>query len=561
MCTVNTVCTRLLIFREEADDLGQEGTGRCRSRHSTAFIKAGLKKLNQIPKMPPKKKAANGYKFAEPLPKGTLLKDISKKTWKLGHSIGKGGFGEIYCVQEEGSKENDYPYVVKIEPHSNGPLFVEINFYIRFAKAANVASYKGEKGVKSLGMPIYHGSGSHDYNGEKYRFLVMAKFNTDLLKLFTQNGKIFPVDTTFKIALQMLDVLEYIHKCGYVHADLKAANILLNDVKNAHCYLVDYGLASKFTVAKEFKPNPKKAHDGTMEFLSRDAHQGVQTRRGDVEILSYNILQWLGCVLPWEKNLADPKLVQASKEEHMSTPEKMLTACFKNKFYPKAMKELLVYLQTINFNAEPDYEYIKKIFMTGVKEGSGSMSSGLNFSVVPTKKRGNNTQTKTAKLQEYESSEEEDEAPKPKRRGRAKKEPAVENKFADRLIENQQGTVKRILTPHKKIFEGHNSDNELVSHEKKQVNHVVQKRRVNRLSRSVERLADLIPPEGFTEAMKEIWLKKNGKESTKKATKKKVPVATTSRAKQGFASLKNKAKPRPQFHGEVAQADDGSQSD
>ncbi|XP_066244905.1 serine/threonine-protein kinase VRK1 isoform X3 [Euwallacea similis] len=480
--------------------------------------------------MPPKKKAANGYKFAEPLPKGTLLKDISKKTWRLGHSIGKGGFGEIYCVQEEGSKGNDYPYVVKIEPHSNGPLFVEINFYVRFAKAANVASYKGEKGLKSLGMPIYHGSGSHDYNGEKYRFLVMAKFNTDLLKLYTQNGKIFPVDITFKIALQMLDVLEYIHKCGYVHADLKAANILLNDVKNAHCYLVDYGLASKFTMAKDFKPNPKKAHDGTIEFLSRDAHQGVQTRRGDVEVLSYNILQWLGCVLPWEKNLADPKVVQAVKEEHMSTPEKMLTACFKNKSYPKAMKDLLVYLQTINFNAEPDYEYIKKIFTAGIKEGGGSVSSGLSFSVVATKKRGSNTRTKTAKIQENESSEQEDEAPKPKRRGRAKKEPLVEDK---------------------------------VSHEEKPINHVVQKKKVKRLSHSMECLTDLIPPEGFTEAMKEIWLKKNGKvlESTKKATKKKDPVATTSRAKRGFAPLKNKAKPRPQFHGEVVQNDDWSQSD
>lgn len=64
--------------------------------------------------MPPKKKAANGYKFAEPLPPGTLLESREKKVWRLGPSIGKGGFGEIYSAQEEGKKGKDYPYVVKV---------------------------------------------------------------------------------------------------------------------------------------------------------------------------------------------------------------------------------------------------------------------------------------------------------------------------------------------------------------------------------------------------------------------------------------------------------------
>lgn len=39
-------------------------------------------------------------------------------------------------------------------------------------------------------------------------------------------------------------------------------------------YLIDFGLATKFSTEKEFKPNPKKAHDGTIEYLSRDAHKG-----------------------------------------------------------------------------------------------------------------------------------------------------------------------------------------------------------------------------------------------------------------------------------------------
>lgn len=72
-------------------------------------------------------------------------------------------------------------------------------------------------------------------------------------------------------------MLEYIHQRGYVHADIKGANVLLGATKetqNKQVYLLDFGLATKFTMEKELKPNPKKAHDGTIEFLSRDAHQG-----------------------------------------------------------------------------------------------------------------------------------------------------------------------------------------------------------------------------------------------------------------------------------------------
>lgn len=38
-------------------------------------------------------------------------------------------------------------------------------------------------------------------------------------------------------------------------------------------YLVDFGLANRVT-EKEFKPDPKCAHNGTIEYTSRDAHLG-----------------------------------------------------------------------------------------------------------------------------------------------------------------------------------------------------------------------------------------------------------------------------------------------
>lgn len=92
--------------------------------------------MAKVPKKPAKK-TKNGYKMPEPIPKGTILTDIAKKQWRLGSAIGLGGFGEIYEAQDASKPGTKYPFAVKIEPHENGPLFVEIHFYMKNAKSVD----------------------------------------------------------------------------------------------------------------------------------------------------------------------------------------------------------------------------------------------------------------------------------------------------------------------------------------------------------------------------------------------------------------------------------------
>ena len=52
--------------------------------------------------------------------------------------VGKGSFGEIFLASNDTNKHvtcENSKYVVKIEPHSNGPLFVEIHCLLNTAKA------------------------------------------------------------------------------------------------------------------------------------------------------------------------------------------------------------------------------------------------------------------------------------------------------------------------------------------------------------------------------------------------------------------------------------------
>lgn len=203
--------------------------------------------------------------------------------------------------------------------------------------------------------------------------------------------------------------MEYIHGCTYVHADLKGANILLGQGKSgAHqAYLVDFGLVSHYT-SKDFKPDPKKMHNGTIEYTSRDAHNGVPTMRSDLEILAYNVVHWSGTTLPWEADglLAQPKKVQESKEQFMSNVDVSLKKCFPScpgKLLQKlhlifyhcdvattkcffllstdAIIDYFKYVATLKYNDTPNYEKCRQIFETGLKKLGEKNSGELNFNV------------------------------------------------------------------------------------------------------------------------------------------------------------------------------------
>jgi len=336
-------------------------------------------------KMAEGQKAANGCALAPPVPQGTVLKDRRLRSWTVGKAIGAGGFGAIYlCDYGEQGVRDDAEFVVKIEPHSNGPLFVEMHVFLRLGLEEHMANWQPRQTDKPqgwVGIPRFHGFGSTEIEDTKLRFVVMTRFASDLEKFFKSGFKPLPLATVFNIAVQVVNSVEYMHSKNYTHNDIKAQNLLL-DSGGCDVFLVDFGLACKYKDNFGFHcdggGDERKAHEGTLEYTSRDAHIGAHSRRGDLETLGYNLVHWASGFLPW-KDTEDPEYVQAQKNGFLENVETFLVKCFKPDPYPEVLKEYFEYICELDFKAKPDYKLIRQMFGKALDDLGSAPHTKLQF--------------------------------------------------------------------------------------------------------------------------------------------------------------------------------------
>lgn len=282
-------------------------------------------------------------------------------------------------------------------------------------------------------MPHYISSGSYATTAGKYRFLILPRYGMDLDSIFKMKNKRFSAKTVLTVSIQILDILEYLHGKGYAHCDIKGSNLLLGyqnqnypnlkrpikskkervcelcnrthsnclTCNNRHpnhknedheftykreqsanqVYLLDYGLASRFIYNNEHKifcEDARKAHAGTVQFCSRDAHIGCTGRRSDLENLGLLMVFWLSSKLPWDDCISDPELVKDMKQEALSNLDTFLYNQLGDTT-PHCINEYFKYVSKLSFDDEPDYEYCRKLFCKGLLERGYKNDNFLDF--------------------------------------------------------------------------------------------------------------------------------------------------------------------------------------
>ena len=195
-----------------------------------------------------------------------------------------------------------------------------------------------------------------------YNCLIMDLLGPSLKDIMKKINKPFSLGTTLKISIQILNILEKIHKKGIVLRYIKPANIVMGKgINKDSIYLIDFGLAKRYIKHGEhisYKKN-KKSIKGNIIFISVNALLRNQiSRRDDIESLGYNLVNFMKGKLPWSD--CNRNYIM-EKKENTSLDE----LC---EGLPDEFKEFIKYGKEMEFKQEPDYKYLNGLLMQVAKK-------------------------------------------------------------------------------------------------------------------------------------------------------------------------------------------------
>ena len=198
----------------------------------------------------------------------------------------------------------------------------------------------------------------------KYNILVENLLGKSISDIWLERKQKFNLKDLCMFAFQGLERIEYVHSKNYLHRDIKPGNFLVGNPDTSQIYLIDFGNAKKFKssrTGKHMAYNKICCIFGTLRYLSSNTLKGiVPTRKDDLESFGLVLIHLYIGNLPWinikNKNGYD-EVLQVSEIRKKLTLE---TLC---KGMPSEMYEYMKYVQNLNFEQNPDYNYLRSLFL------------------------------------------------------------------------------------------------------------------------------------------------------------------------------------------------------
>jgi serine/threonine protein kinase len=282
---------------------------------------------------------ANSRAPSQDLYIGKLI--LSKYT--LLSKLGEGSFGKTYSASTTDGKL----YAIKFEKRIKTNQLLEIEGYI--------LNY-----LKGPGIPHYELYSST----QEYNLLIMQLLGKSLEKILSLSPyKSFNIRTVCNLIIQMLSILKHIHDNHIIHRDLKPDNFTMGlDKERNKVFLIDFGLAKKYRSSKTLEQFPFKKGKkltGTARYASINALGGYeQSRRDDLESISYVMMYLLKGSLPWQglpMKKVDERYVKIYEKK------KAVTAWELCRGFPKQFEEFVSYTRKLGYKQNPNYDYLQQL--------------------------------------------------------------------------------------------------------------------------------------------------------------------------------------------------------
>lgn len=260
--------------------------------------------------------------------------------------IGSGSFGNVFEVVDQKGILKAIKIPIRTDDRDgNSSLLREIEVY-------KVLSNK-EKGVANMKVER-----DKDRGG---KIIVMDLLGCSLETLL-QRKKTMSINEIAWRAIQMLDVIRYIHSFGYIHRDIKPDNFVVGNDNMDELYCIDFGLAKKYVdnSGNHIPFSKSRRFVGTARYASLAAHEGLElSRRDDLESIGYILVYLFKGRLPWQGIRHKDKRKRYKLIEEMKKKETAESLC---KDMPREFLIYLKYVKTLDFDEKPHYTSLKNMF-------------------------------------------------------------------------------------------------------------------------------------------------------------------------------------------------------
>ena len=289
-----------------------------------------------------------------------LTNKIIFKKYKILKIIGRGSFGSVYKGKNIITNE---PVAIKVEEVSPSSNVLENEAYILFY-------------LKNYGIPELKSFGIY----KRYKMLVQTLLGDNMENIFSNDIKHKTIKDICMIAIQLIDRLEFIHSKYIIHRDLKPENIMIDLKTKSIVYLIDFGMAKKYRsgkTKKHIKFSIPYRLTGTARYCSVNALRGTeQSRRDDLESAGYVLIYLAQSkFLPWMGlNIID-KLERYRAIYQIKKRIKPEELC---KALPSEFCDYITYVKKLNFEQDPDYNYLRGLFINILK--TNHCQNDLKFS-------------------------------------------------------------------------------------------------------------------------------------------------------------------------------------
>ena len=202
-----------------------------------------------------------------------------------------------------------------------------------------------------------------------YNIMIMELLGKSLEGLLKQSPeKKLSLKTCCMLGIEMIKIVKRIHDKHYIHRDIKPDNFAIGYSNPDQLYILDFGLAKKYRSSKTLEQKPmqkNKKLTGTARYASINALRGYdQSRRDDLESIGYVLAYLLRGNVPWQGITAKTKEEKYAKilyKKQSVTQEELFSG------YPIDLVNYLKYCKNLEYEQEPDYDYLTSLFVNVIK--------------------------------------------------------------------------------------------------------------------------------------------------------------------------------------------------